>query len=158
MLQGIALGVTLALLTLIYRASHPAGAVLGQLPGTEAYRDVRRHPDAKTFPGLLIWRAGGDLFYASIGHFGDMLRAELQARPDVKRVLLDFSDVTTIDVSAGDALLAFIKELKNRGIAVAFARVLDPVRDDMRLAGIEALVGPGNFYDRITDGVRAPQA
>src|SRR6516165_7337870 len=45
-LQGIALGVVLSLLTLIYRTSHPQGAVLGQLPGTEAYRDVQRHPGA----------------------------------------------------------------------------------------------------------------
>ena len=61
--HGITLGVALSLLTLIYRTSHPQGAVLGQLPGTEAYRDVRRHPEAITFPGLLIWRAGGELFF-----------------------------------------------------------------------------------------------
>src|SRR5580692_3873115 len=54
-LQGIALGVALSLLILIYRTSHPqGGAVLGQLPGIEAYRDVQRHPEALTFPGLLI--------------------------------------------------------------------------------------------------------
>jgi MFS superfamily sulfate permease-like transporter len=41
-LEGIALGVGLSLLMLIYRTSHPQGAVLGQLPGTEAYRDVKR--------------------------------------------------------------------------------------------------------------------
>src|SRR5262249_29203819 len=52
-LHGIALGVLLALVELIYRTTHPHAAVLGQLPGTEAYRDVRRHPDAITFPGLL---------------------------------------------------------------------------------------------------------
>src|SRR3974390_804481 len=44
-LQGIALGVVLSLLTLIYQTSHPHGAVLGQLPGVEAYRDIPRHPD-----------------------------------------------------------------------------------------------------------------
>ena len=43
-LHGIALGVALSLLMLIYRTSHPQGAVLGQLRGTEAYRDVRHHP------------------------------------------------------------------------------------------------------------------
>src|SRR5262249_49809496 len=41
-LQGIALGVVLSLLMLIYRSSHPHDAVLGQLPGTEAYRDIGR--------------------------------------------------------------------------------------------------------------------
>ena len=50
-LQGIALGVLLSLLMLIYRTSHPIAAVLGQLPGTEAYRDVRNHPEALTFLG-----------------------------------------------------------------------------------------------------------
>jgi hypothetical protein len=27
----------------------------------------------------------------------------------------------------------------------------------MRLAGIEAIVGPANFYERVTDGLRAWQ-
>jgi MFS superfamily sulfate permease-like transporter len=154
-LQGIALGVVLALLTLIYWTSHPQGAVLGQLPDTEAYRDVQHHPEAVTFPGLLIWRIGGALFFASIGHAGETLRAALDVRPDVKRVLLDFSQVNFIDVTASDGLLSLVKELKNRGIALAFARVGDTVRDDMRLAGIEAIVNQRNFYERITDGVRA---
>jgi SulP family sulfate permease len=154
-LQGIALGVVLALLTLIYQTSHPQGAVLGQLPGTEAYRDVQRHPEAITFPGLLIWRIGGDLFFASIGHVGEALKASLDARLDVNRVLLDFSQVNFIDSTASDEFLRLINELKNRGFTLAFARVRDAVRDDMRLAGIEAIVGPRNFYERLTDGVRA---
>jgi high affinity sulfate transporter 1 len=154
-LQGIALGVVLALLMLIYRASHPSGAVLGQLPNSEAYRDVQHHPEATTFPGLLIWRIGGDLFFASIGYAGQTLRATLDGRPDVKRVLMDFSQVTFIDITAADGLLNLVKELKNRGIALAFARVRDSVRDDMRIAGIETIVGQSNFYERITDGVLA---
>ena len=156
-LQGIALGVALSLLTLIYLASHPRGAELGQLPGTEAYRSVLRHPEAGTFPGLLIWRMGGDLFFASIGYMSASLRASLAARPDVKRVLLDCAAVNFMDVSAGDELLGLIKELKKMGISVAFVRVRDAVRDDMKRAGIEAIVGPGNFYERTTDGVRAWQ-
>jgi sulfate permease, SulP family len=156
-LQGIALGVVLSLLILIYLTSHPQGAVLGRLPNSEAYRDIKLHPDAITFPGLLIWRVGGSLFFASVGHVSEPLKALLAARRDVKRVLLDFSPVNFIDVSAGDALLGLIKELQGRGISVAFARVRDAVRVDIRLAGIEAVVGPSNFHERITDGVRAWQ-
>jgi len=156
-LQGIALDVVLSLLTLIYQSSHPQGAVLGQLPHTEAYRDVQHHPEAITFPGLLIWRIGGDLFYASVGRMSEVLEASLAARPDVKRVLLDFGPVNFTDVTACDELLSLIKELRTRGITFAFARVRDAVRDDMRLAGIESIVGPTNFHERITDGVRAWQ-
>jgi high affinity sulfate transporter 1 len=157
-LQGIALGVVIALLMLIYLASHPQDAVLGQLPGTEAYRDVERHPEALTFPGLLIWRMGGDMFFASIGHLNEGLKAALAAsRPPAKHVLLDAGSVNFIDSSACDALLNIIKELQGQGITLAFARVRDRVRESMRLRGIEAVVGPANFHERVTDGVRAWQ-
>jgi MFS superfamily sulfate permease-like transporter len=158
-LQGIALGVVLALLMLIYLTSHPLGAELGQLPGTEAYRDVKRHPQALVFPGLLIWRAGGDLFFASIGHFGEGLKAALAAsRPPAKHVLLDAGSVNFIDTSGCDELLRFIKELHSQGITFAFARVRDQVRERMQLGGIEAVVDSTNFHERMTDGVRAWQA
>ena len=132
--------------------------MLGQLPGTEAYRDVRRHPEAITFPGLLIWRVGGDLFFASIGHLDEGLKAALAAsRPPAKHVLLDADSVNFVDTTGCDAALSTIKELQSQGITFAFARMRDEVRERMRLGGIEAVVGPTNFYERVTDGVRAWQ-
>jgi sulfate permease, SulP family len=158
-LQGIALGVALSLLLLIYRASHPQGAVLGQLPGTEAYRDIERHPEAPTFPGMLIWRVGGDMFFASVGHFVGGIKVALAAsRPPAKHVLLDAESVNFIDTTACDELLRLIKELQSQGITLAFARVRDQVRERLRLGGVEAVVGSTNFHERITDGVRAWQA
>ncbi|HWW49073.1 MAG TPA: SulP family inorganic anion transporter [Xanthobacteraceae bacterium] len=156
-LQGIALGIVLSILTLIYLASHPSGAALGQLPGTEAYRNVEVHPEAVTFPGLLIWRIGGDLFFASIGNVSAALRAALAKRPDVKHLLLDFGPVNFIDITASDELLGLIKDLQKHNISVAFARVRDSVRQDLQLAGIEAIVGAQNFFERITDGVYSTQ-
>jgi sulfate permease, SulP family len=156
-LQGIALGVVLSILRLIYLASRPKGAVLGQLPGTEAYRDVQLHPEAVTFPGLLIWRIGGDLFFASVGRIGAGLRAAVAAPSEVKRVLLDFGSVDFVDITGGDELLRLVRELQERRISIAFVRVRDPIREDLRRAGIESAVGLDNFYERITDGVRAWQ-
>jgi len=157
-MHGIALGVVLSLLVLIYVTSHPQGAVLGQLPGTEAYRDVRRHPEAGTFPGLLIWRVGGDLFFASVGQMEAGLRSSLaEIRPPIKHVLLDMGSVNFIDVSACDELITFIKQLQSRDVTIAFARVRDTVRQDMQLAKIESVVGLADFYERVTDGVCAWQ-
>jgi high affinity sulfate transporter 1 len=157
-LEGIGLGVVLSLLLLIYRTSHPHGAILGQLPGTEAYRNVEQHPEAVTFPGLLIWRPGGDLWFASIGHLGDGLKALLaSSRPPTKHVLVDSEAVNLIDVSACDALLNLIQELQIQGITFAFARVRDKVRERLRQGGVEAAIGSTKFYDRVTDGLRAWQ-
>jgi high affinity sulfate transporter 1 len=156
--HGIVLGIALSLLMLIYLTSHPQGAVLGQLPGEEAYRDVRRHPEALTFPGLLIWRIGGDVFFASVGHLDKGLKAALAAaRPPAKHVLLDADSVNLIDTTGCDAVLNTITELQSQGITFAFARLRDEVRERLRLAGLEAAVSPANFYERVTDGVRAWQ-
>jgi MFS superfamily sulfate permease-like transporter len=104
-LQGIALGrarhrVVDGDLDLPYQPP-PRGAARS----TSWYRDVELHPDALRFPGLLIWRIGGDLFFASIGHTSATLKESLSARPDVKRLLLDFAPVNFIDISAADGLL-----------------------------------------------------
>ena len=157
-LQGIALGVVLSLLMLIYESSHPRGAVLGQLPGQEAYRDVESRPDAITFPGLLIIRPGGDIFFASASHLHEWFKAALaSSHPSAKHVLVDVGSVNFIDTTGCDAVLNTIKELQSQNVTVAFARVRDQIREKMRIAGIETAVGSTNFYERVTDGVRAWQ-
>jgi SulP family sulfate permease len=65
--------------------------------------------------------------------------------------------VNFVDTTGCDALLSVIKELQSRGIIFAFARVRDEVRERLRLAGIEAVLGSANFHERVTDGVRAWQ-
>lgn len=155
-LQGIALGVVISLCMLIYRASHLDGAVLGKLPGEEAYRDVRLHPGAQTWPGLVIFNPAGALFFASVGHFERELRSAVaQAPSPVRQVLLDGSAITFVDSSACDVLLRLIGNLKDMGISVAFARVRDPIRADLQEAGVVDAVGAAAFHDRLTDGVDA---
>ena len=72
-------------------------------------------------------------------------------------MLVDAEAVNFIDVSACDILLNLIRELQGEGITFAFARVRDHVRERVRLAGLEAIVGSANFHERVTDGVRAWQ-
>jgi high affinity sulfate transporter 1 len=158
-LPGIAAGVVLSLLMLIWRTSHLHGAVLGQLPGSESYRDIRHHPETLIFPGLLIWRAGGDLYFASVGQTIAGLRAALEASDTpVKHVLVDAEAVGYVDCTACDELLRFVATLQGENITVAFARVRDQVRENLRRGGIETAVGAASFHERITDGLRAWQA
>src|SRR5262249_3148118 len=143
------------LLMLIYKTSHPNYAVLGQLPGTEAYRDVKWHPEARTFPGLLIWRPGGDLFFANAGTFERSLKAAIAASdPPAQKVLIDAEAVSFIDSSTCEMLLSLVPRLQGEGIEVAFARTRDSVRARMKAVGVDDLVGSDAFYERVTGAVR----
>ena len=154
-LQGIALGVAISLLMLIYRTSHPQGAVLGKLPNEDAYRDIRLHPEAQTFPGLLIWNPGGPLFFANADRAEADLKAAIAQNPTpVKQVLIDASSITFIDSSARDVLARLIPQLHRRGISMSFARLRDPVFFTLDRDGIVDAIGRSSFYDRLTDGAR----
>ena len=155
-LQGIALGVVISLLMLIYRASHPQSAILGKLPGEEAYRDIRLHPNAQTFPGLLIWNPGGPLFFANDDRFETDLKAAIGNSPvPVEQVLIDASSITFIDSSAREVFANLISELSRRRISISIARLRDPVLATLERAGVVDLIGRSAFHERLTEGVRA---
>ena len=44
-------------------------------------------------------------------------------------------------------------ELRQKSITLGFARVRNPVREQMHRAGLEAAIGEDRFYETITDGV-----
>lgn len=155
-LAGVAIGVVLSIVALIYRASYPATAAIGRLPGTGVYRDVSLHPEAETIPGILIFRFDADAFFANAEHFATSLRRQIGAAKDpVRAVLIDAESVNHIDVTAAEMLLKLHAELRERDVLVAFARARDPIRDTLRRASLDRIIGADNFHDGIEQGANA---
>jgi len=157
-LPGMGLGVGLSLLLLIYRATSPTSAVLGQVPGESAFRDISRRPNLQTTPGLLVFRFDSSLFFASANHFGEALQARVdQASKSggvpVRQVLVDAETINLLDTTAAEMLLDVHASLMKQGITLAFARVRDPVRDKMALTGVVDAVGAEHFHDTVIEGV-----
>ena len=73
-LPGVLVAVTLALLQLLARASHPHDAVLGRVRATGAFHDIKSHPEAETFPGLVIYRFDASLLFFNADHFKSQVR------------------------------------------------------------------------------------
>ena len=155
-LPGVALGVVLSLVVLIYQASHPSTAVLGKMPGHDVYRNIRRRPEAKTITGLLIFRLDGDLFFANADHCAEQIKHAIQETAEpVREVLLDFETINFIDTTAAEELIKLQAELAGVNILLCLARVRDSVREMLRRMGVEAAIGGDHFNDSITQGVQA---
>jgi len=155
-LQGIGLGVVLALLFLIYRASYPRVAVLGKMEAEDDYRDVARHPDAETVPGLLIFRFGASPVFFNANHFADTLkRCVAEAGAPVEHVLVDAETATLVDTTASAMLIKLHGELAARGIGLSVVRADDEVRESLRLAGVEEALGADRFHPTLEAGVKA---
>jgi high affinity sulfate transporter 1 len=155
-LPGMGLGVVLSLLLLIYRATSPASAVLGRVPGESAFRDVSRRPNLETYPGLLVFRFDSSLFFASANHFSEALQARLAAATQpVRQVLVDAETINLLDTTGAEMLRELQTSLDKQSISLAFARVRDPVKDKMASTGVVDAVGADRFYDTVMEGVEA---
>ena len=155
-LHGIGLGVVLALVLLIYRASYPGTSVLGQLPGEDQFRDISRRADAKTYPGLLIFRFENSLFYANANYFADQVKLQIEASPEpVREVMIDCETMSLIDTTGANALIDLAEELGEQEIRVSLACVRDDVRERMRRSGVQKALGEDRIHDTLTHGVNA---
>ncbi|MCK5353450.1 sulfate permease [bacterium] len=154
-LQGVVVGVILALAVLIHRVSHPVTATLGRLPGTENYRDITLHPDAETIPGMLIFRFDAPVIFINASYFAEEVRRFMgQAEATVREVLVLAQQISELDSTGADQLARLQAELATMGITLAFAEVKDPLREAFRRTGLEEKIGVDRFYESTEDGVR----
>ena len=84
-LQGIVVAVAVSLLSLASQAYNPPVYALGRKPGTSVFRAVSaEHPDDEQWPGLLMLRMEGRLFFANAERVADLLWSQVeQSKPRV---------------------------------------------------------------------------
>ncbi len=115
-LKGIAVAVILSLVALAFQTARPPVYVLGRKPGTDVYRPrTDEHPEDESFPGLLILRPEGRIFFANAQHIGERMLPLIDAeQPQV--VALDFSAVPDIEYSALKMLTEGEERLREHGV------------------------------------------
>lgn len=130
---GISLGVGLSLALHLYRTSRPHIAIVGQVPGTEHYRNVERH-NVLTRPEILSIRIDESLFFANSRYLEDWIAAAVAERPDVRHLVLICSAVNVIDASALESLEEINRRLAETSIGFHLSEVKGPVMDRLREA------------------------
>jgi SulP family sulfate permease len=144
--KGIMIGVAFSLFVFIWRSSHPHTAELGYLEGDNVFRNIRRFPEAKTYPEALILRVDASLYFANMAFLEDFLRRRIVEKPDVKWVIMDLSGVNDIDAVGADTLSEIMNNYREQGIQFIFAGMKGPVRDLVSKAGWEEKYGKNIEY------------
>jgi len=137
---GIALGVALSLLTVVWQASQPHIAVIGRVPGTEQYRNVKR-AEVTTWPHILALRVDENLFFGNISTLEHAVQEALAAQPTARHVILVLSSVSHIDATALERLLEMNHGLAARQIKLHLAEVKGPVLDQLQRTSLPAELG-----------------
>ncbi len=139
---GVAAGVLVSLLLFVWKTSRPHVAEVGQVPGTQHFRNIHRH-DVLTDPSVVTLRIDESLYFANARRMEDMILARVQAAPDeLRHVVLMCSAVNEIDLSALDSLEEINQRLSDMGVSLHLSEVKGPVMDRLKRSHfLDALSG-----------------
>jgi SulP family sulfate permease len=125
---GITAGVGLSIALFLWRSSRPHMAVVGQVPGTEHFRNVERHA-VRVSDQVLTLRVDESLYFANTRYLEDRLAKLVAERPLLSDVVLMCSAVNLIDASALESLEAIVDRLEAAGVRFHLSEVKGPVMD-----------------------------
>jgi len=154
--QGILLAIVLSLIEHTKRGYRPKNVVLER---TDAGHWVT-HPvssEAQAVPGLMIYRFAHSMYYANARQLSEEMTALVStAQPPLRWMCIDASAVSDVDYSAAQTLRALFTLLKERGIRLVVAQVLDDVDPEDRYR-LQELFGEDALYVTLNDVVEAYQ-
>jgi SulP family sulfate permease len=140
---GIVTGVALSVILFLVHASRPHMAVVGQVPGTQHFRNVKRH-QVMVSPVVLGLRIDESLYFANARWLEDKLYDMAIADKTVRHVVLICAAVNDIDASALESLEALNERLHAAGVSFHLSEVKGPVMDKLKRS---------HFLDQLTGKV-----
>jgi len=145
-IPGITLAIVIAVIEFLWDGWRPHSAVLGRVDQIKGYHDVSRYPQARRIPGLVLFRWDAPLFFANAEFFHDRVMDAVATSPTPVRWLVVAAEpVTSIDVTAADAIAQLDDSLHAAGIELCFAEMKDPVKDKLTRFGLSTRFGAHVF-------------
>jgi MFS superfamily sulfate permease-like transporter len=149
----VPLGCLFLLATL--RPKYPV-TVLGTVPNVAGFHNVKDWAGVKTIPGLVIYRYDSPIFFAHSENFQQRaLEAIEQETTPVEWFVLNAESIIELDITAVDMLSELHRELVNRGITLALARVKNSLYGQLERSGLLDKIGSEHIYFTLPTAVMA---
>jgi high affinity sulfate transporter 1 len=155
-IPGIGLAIVIAVIEFLWDGWRPHSAVLGRVEHVKGYHDIARYPEAHLIPGLVLFRWDAPLFFANAELFHERALDAVASSPTPVRWLVVAAEpVTSVDVTAADAVCELDDTLQAAGIELCFAEMKDPVKDKLKRFGLFARFGEQTFFATLGEAVSA---
>jgi len=151
--EGITLGIILTLISHLRKTSQPHIAVVGRIPGTEHYRNIKRH-SVETWPHLLLLRVDESITFANINYIEEFINAELRRQPNLKHIVLIFTSISDIDTTALEVLENLNHTLQASKMTLHISEAKGPVLDKLEKTDFLRQLKPGKAFFHTEDAVR----
>lgn len=151
-IYGVIIGVILSFLAVIMRAVVPPSEFVGIIPGREGFYSLSRYRNARPIRNTVIYRFGGNLFFANIDTFEDDILSAI--KEDTRYVIIYAASIGDIDVTAAERLVLLNNNLRSRGIILYMTDHVGAVNDRLRSSGARELLYNGTIRRTIRLALR----
>jgi MFS superfamily sulfate permease-like transporter len=157
-LKGILVAIIVSMVALAQQVSNPPVYVLGRKRGTNAFRPLSpEHQDDETFPGLLMLRLTGRLFFANAERVSDRIRPLVkEARPRV--LALDLSGIFDVEYTALKMLTEAEARQREAGIALWLVGLTPEVLEMVQRSPLGQVLGNERMFFNMEQAVARYQA
>jgi MFS superfamily sulfate permease-like transporter len=154
-LKGILVAVLLSMASLLYLANNPPLHVLGRKPGTNVFRPRSdEHPEDETFPGLVIARTEGRMYFGNAPVIGEKLRGLID-REKPRVVLLDCGAIPGLEFTALKMLDEAEARLRGQGVDLWLAALNPEALEVMRRTALADRLGRERMFFTVEAAVEA---
>jgi high affinity sulfate transporter 1 len=152
-LKGIAAAVILSMLSLLQLANNPPIYVMGRRRGGDVFRPLsEEHPDDETFPGLLILRTEGRVYFGNAQNIGDgMWPIIAAARPRI--LLLDCGGIPDFEFTGLKILTEAQAKLREDGVELWLAALSAEALAQVRGSTLGDVLGEARMFFTVAQAV-----
>ncbi|HZN61537.1 MAG TPA: SulP family inorganic anion transporter, partial [Planctomycetota bacterium] len=157
-LQGILVAIILSLFALAAQMADPPVHVLGRKPGTNVFRPrTDEHPEDESFPGLLILRLEGRIFFANAERISQKIRPLIEAQKP-KVVIFDLSAVFDLEYTAHKVLLEAEERHREIGIMLWLVGLNPGVLEVVQRSPLGKILGRERMYFNLEKAIAKYQS
>ena len=158
-LAGVVIGIALSLVWLVYVSTSPGIPILGREPGTQVFRDLTENAGDETFPGIVVVRLDGGLFFATGDAVEERIR-ELTSENGQRAhaVVMDLEGVDLVDSQGAAKLSEILDYTRSIDVDLRLARVKPSVAGVLAKDGVLERFGADHVHGNVHRAVEAQLA
>ncbi|EGC39551.1 hypothetical protein DICPUDRAFT_74877 [Dictyostelium purpureum] len=146
---GIIVAFCVSILQIISHSARPKLVILGRLPGSILFRNIKHFPEAITNSSIKILRYDSRLTYYTVNHFRDALYELKKEDPEfelVQTIIFDMANVSSIDSTAIDVLHEIVDFYKSQNIKILWSDIRPHIQKVMFRCGFLKSMDNHHFF------------
>ncbi|KAF5191832.1 Sulfate transporter 1.1 [Thalictrum thalictroides] len=159
---GLVIAVGVSVFKILLNVTRPNTVILGNIPGTHIYQNLRRYGEASRIPYFLILGIESPIYFANSTYLQERLLRWVREEEEwiqtnkespLKCVILDLTTVSSIDTSGLETIAELRRTLEKRSLQLVLVNPVGGVMEKLCRSKVLESFGPSGLYLTVGEAI-----